>query len=391
MSKKKKRLINLEINELSMVDSPAIGETFIITKNVKRGLRVNKKVTLNKATKLWNESISKAVDQKNEKCLFCGITKEEENKTLGLGLLCGVCFNCAFERMEKKVFDQCIEGTFDFEKFKSEYPDDDIFKSGDVEDEEKKDDDVNEDEKKDDVEDEEKKDDDVSDDEKKEDEEDDETKEDEEKNDGFIELESELSKLKEGNEKLEKSLDDVKEMLSTSLGIHEQTAMGFNEIVGLTFGALDLVTNLIDTDKEDTAKCIKEIKEKISQEDVSKAGAKISSSRLQTLRDIAEKLSQLIESVSGESMKESKEKNVKSIDELKNISKNNTEMIKGMEEKLIGLVKNVEALSLAGGVSNALDDEIEDQSEINKFDKVDFSDIVGISDIKKRYESKLKN
>lgn len=384
MGKKRKRLINLEVNELSMVDSPAIGETFIITKNVKRGLGVNKKVTLNKATSSWNESIKKAVNHENKSCMFCGITKEDEEKSLGMGLLCSVCFDCAFKRMEKGVFEECIEGTFDFEKFKSEYPNDEIFKKDDnLDNEENNDDSENDESKENEEDDDEENNDDKADENNEE--------ENEEKNDGFIELESELSKLKESNEKLEKSLDDVKEMLSTSLSIHEQTAMGFNEIVSLTFGALDLVTNLMENESEESEKCIKEIKEKISQEDVSKAGAKISSSRLQTLRDIAEKLSQLIESVSGESIKESKKKNVESIDELKNITKNNTDMIKGVEEKLIGLIKNVEALSLAGGVSNALDDEMEDQSEIDKSDKVDFSDIVGLSDIKKRYESKLKN
>ena len=44
-------------------------------------------------------------------CKFCG---EKENP---LGLKCGVCFSCAYSREDKGVFDACLAGTFDFDKY----------------------------------------------------------------------------------------------------------------------------------------------------------------------------------------------------------------------------------------------------------------------------------
>lgn len=49
-------------------------------------------------------------------CLFCD---EKDGREPKLGLQCGVCFSCAIER-GPKVFDACLDGTFDFQKYKEE-------------------------------------------------------------------------------------------------------------------------------------------------------------------------------------------------------------------------------------------------------------------------------
>ena len=74
-------------------------------------------------TKFMKEEKHKAVDETNTHCKFCGISAEDEAKATGLGLLCSCCFTCAVEREEKGVFEACIEGTFDFDKYKEENPD----------------------------------------------------------------------------------------------------------------------------------------------------------------------------------------------------------------------------------------------------------------------------
>lgn len=116
--KGRKRLIDLEVDEFSMVDKPAIDETFILAKRL--GMKEKEII---KAELLWGMTVEKVVDTKNTHCKFCNISSEEEAKSIGAGLLCSVCFNCAVERIDKDVFDQCLDGNFDFDKYKEDHPD----------------------------------------------------------------------------------------------------------------------------------------------------------------------------------------------------------------------------------------------------------------------------
>lgn len=128
--RERKRLSDLEIDEFSLVDVPAIGEKIILTKRMEN---MNEKEIMQK-TMLWNLCLQKAVDQSNEGCLFCGITKAEEAKKIGAGLICSVCISCAMERVDKGVFDACLDLEFDFEEYQKQYPEE-FLKNSDDEDE----------------------------------------------------------------------------------------------------------------------------------------------------------------------------------------------------------------------------------------------------------------
>lgn len=113
-----KRIVNLTVNEFSPVDKPAIGEEFIIIKSLNGkkpaesfGQVIEKGIS-------WKSSVEK--NHSNEGiCHFCKVDGGSEPK---IGLKCGVCFSCAFDRMDKGVFDQCLAGSFNFEEYKKAYP-----------------------------------------------------------------------------------------------------------------------------------------------------------------------------------------------------------------------------------------------------------------------------
>jgi len=111
--------------------------------------------------------------------------------------------------------------------------------------------------------------------------------------------------------KIEKSIADVEAMLSQSLQLHEMVTVHLNEMLSINLGALDAVMMLMEEQTTDetaaaepatenqTMSLITEIRESVKavRQQVLKAGAKMSRSRLQALRDIAAKLTELITSV----------------------------------------------------------------------------------------------
>ncbi|MGE3682414.1 MAG: hypothetical protein AB7G93_11870 [Bdellovibrionales bacterium] len=113
-----KRIVNLTVNEFSPVDKPAIGEEFIIIKSLDGkkpsesfGQVIEKGIS-------WKSSVEKNHSEDGI-CHFCKVDGGSEPK---IGLKCGVCFSCAFDRMDKGVFDQCLAGSFNFEEYKKAYP-----------------------------------------------------------------------------------------------------------------------------------------------------------------------------------------------------------------------------------------------------------------------------
>lgn len=113
-----KRIVNLTVNEFSPVDKPAIGEEFIIIKSLDGkkpsesfGQVIEKGIS-------WKSSVEKNHSEEGI-CHFCKIDGGSEPK---IGLKCGVCFSCAFDRMDKGVFDQCLAGSFSFDEYKKAYP-----------------------------------------------------------------------------------------------------------------------------------------------------------------------------------------------------------------------------------------------------------------------------
>ncbi len=113
-----KRIVNLTVNEFSPVDKPAIGEEFIIIKSLDGkkpsesfGQVIEKGIS-------WKSSVEKNHSEEGI-CHFCKVDGGSEPK---IGLKCGVCFSCAFDRMDKGVFDQCLAGSFSFEEYKKAYP-----------------------------------------------------------------------------------------------------------------------------------------------------------------------------------------------------------------------------------------------------------------------------
>jgi len=109
LRKPKKRLESLEVDELSLVDKPAIEQTFIVTKSM-----TDNKFDIKK-TAGWKSVVKKSAS--GDECKFCGITKEDDT----MGLICSVCFFCAVDREKNGVFDDCIAGTFDFDKYLVEH------------------------------------------------------------------------------------------------------------------------------------------------------------------------------------------------------------------------------------------------------------------------------
>lgn len=430
-------LFDLEIDEVSTVDSPAIGESFYITKSInnKKGAKVakGKKLPLIKAMPKWSEGLKKNEDTCGDHCHFCGITKQVEEETMGAGLRNGVCLGCALEHYEKGVFDKCLELAFDIEDFKKKFPDVKLHQTEKA-DEDESDDDSDEDDskddegKKDDKKDDKKEGDEADSDEDEDDSDEDDSKGDEEDDSkkstekpasvdnkkGSTSSESGNDDLSKRIETVEKSLEDVSDMLERSLELHSVAGDALSEVVALTFASLDMLMIMIEERMEEDGEQAKtqsslfsEINESIKSVrlDVSKAGAKISGKRMAVLREIASKLSELIESVMGiddskkgvtKSAISEVQKSLESFkDEIKEeISSASSSLKKDIDERLKQVNTKLEDIELSGGTSLRLDDDEEFESDtdkdVEKGESV-FSGLLGVEDIKKSIERKKRN
>ena len=386
------RLFDLEVDEVSLVDKPAIGESFIKVQKryIKKGDEtVGKKISLKKAMAAWCKGVSKAVDQENTHCNFCQITKEEEAEVIGAGLLCGVCLECAFERMDKGVVDQCIEGTFDFEAYKEANPDDVAFAKS--EDEVADEDDTA---KSEDEEDDTAKSEDEEESEEEESEEEESDEEDAEKSDTDERLVKVESKMQE--------LAALKEMLEESLELHEQAASALNTIMSMGFASLDLTLKLLEEQAAQAEEMGVPVNEtvveqvqvlqgaiKAMNEDIKKAGAKISNSRLRVLQDVVDKLSQLISSVAGEKVEGTK----KSLSVLETMKGQIEELQKGLDsknEEVEVLTSKLNELDSLGDGSSSIEDDEEEDRELEESNstKSVFEGLFPTDDIKKRLKSR---
>ena len=434
-----KEIFDLEIDEVSAVDMAAIGESFYITKSInnKKGAKVakKKKLPLIKAMPKWSEQVAKSDEDKcGEHCHFCGITKEVEAEQMGAGLRNSVCIACALEHFEKGVFDDCLNLTFDIEKFKESYPDIKLHEST-VKTDEEGEEDSDDEEEGEDSEDENvdgkkppKKEGEEDSDEDSDEDVDNTDEEDSEKNKSAAATVGENESDAEGSEsdnadlskrvvKLEKSLEDVSGMLERSLELHDLAAGALNEVVTLTFASLDMLMTMIEERMEDGESeeatqqnsLFTSINESIKsvREEVSKAGKKISGKRMAVLREIATKLSELIESVINVDSKKGVTKSAinevqKSLESFKEevkkeISDSSSSLKEDIDEKLKSVNTKLEDIEQSGGASFGLGDEDPDDLDpepnedgVEKGESV-FSDVVGLSDISKNIKRKQRN
>jgi len=355
-TKAKQRLKDIDIDEISLVDKPAIDSEFVLTKSMKSkgGNKVTKK-KIKKSVELkkgidWASTVTKSSDDVPAvACKLCGISKKDEAEQIGLGMLSSTCFNCAIEHLDKGVLAQCLTGTFDADAFLEKNPDlkptskdEDAEGEGDAEgsegdsEDEAGEGDANGNKKTKDgeeSEDEESEDegegdaaaskadgegDDAEGGEGESDDEESEGEGEESEDESEGDDESEDDEAAEGDTEkrvaaVEKNLADIEGMLGATLEMHEQTIMMMSQMGELTMGALELTMMLreesgeMSSEDEATVQAAaKALQSKIKifrKKFVRKAGAKISAGRLKVLREMAEKLSDLISSVSEDAAK----------------------------------------------------------------------------------------
>jgi len=219
--------------------------------------------------------------------------------------------------------------------------------------------------------------------------------------------------------KAEASMKAVEKMLTDSLALHEAAAMALGEIVNLNLSALDAVMVLMQDDEDmmagegegDQAKgLVQEIRDSVKavSSEVSKAGAKISRTRMTALKEIADKLVALIASVDTTAA-EKGVKQKKSIEVAKalqatlatlnsDVSKRFEDLTascqqleKNIEGKLEGVAKRLEEMENTAGASDAIadeDDSEQEDSSTSGTSKSVFSGLIPISDIKTRVQKR---
>lgn len=359
------RLIDVEINEVSLVDKPAIGEEFIITK---RAIKKGGTVLTKKEKKEYSDLLAKSLTK--------DLTAEELKRMNELESK--IALSTKANSQEKSEGEQ--DGKDDKAGDKAE---EDDSEEADAVEGDKSDGDKDEEAEKSDSED-------------GEDEEDGDTPEDNAENakgkDGKKadsvddSVEKRLTALEKRFRRTKKSLADMEAMLSQSLEFHSAAAEMLNQTVGINLAALELTMKLqSDSGVEMSEKTQKRAriltkKMKSFQELVQKAGAKISRQRLSALQEIAEKLNNLISSVTidakaAEGKRGGRKKGVeadsdtqstvdslkKEISELKKslLDDNGTDKVTAIVEKVDGLADRLDELeeSMSGSSTEIQDDD----------------------------------
>ena len=220
---------------------------------------------------------------------------------------------------------------------------------------------------------------------------------------------------------LEKNTQELQEMLATSLDFHDQAAQALNSVVVITMAALEMLVDMSEEDMGEhmpegeggeanaemsaAAKSVGEIRTlcKQFQEDVKKAGAKISSSRMALLQDIATKLNALISSVSadeGKGGKKGKKKSVVAMESLKQQLADLKKSFTDVESEKEQLKKQVaeqatrlgEIENTAGASAGIGDDEEEDSESESEGDKTKnksvFAGLIPVAEIKERHQKR---
>ena len=349
-----KRIIELEVHEQSLVDMPAIGEEFVVVKSMKGDQMLLNKETILKS-RTWLSDITKDVATE-EPCVFC---EEKGGRDPKIGLKCGVCFSCAMDRIDKGVFDQCIEGSFDFEKFKAQYPDE--FLESDTKTLTSRDQILPQN-----------------------------LKDGSSKSlegDGAMDLEKRIQELSKG-------MSDLKTLLEQSLSLHDEAARALNQIVELNVMALEQMATM-SGDESNSAEEDVSVQQRKSlladitknKPEITKIGAKISTARLNMLRDISQKLSELIQSVMTE--KKSKLKTVKEAEsnlsaQVKSCETQLESMKNDTSNKIDSLAKRLNDIENTAGLSGAIEEDEGGQEEKNNEDKQKsiFAPLIGLDEIK---------
>lgn len=218
---------------------------------------------------------------------------------------------------------------------------------------------------------------------------------------------------------VEKNYTDLQEMLATSLDFHDQAAQALNSVVVITMAALEMLVEMAAEEDmpgdnaEDAAsssdvsvtantKSLGEVRDlcKKFQEDVKKAGAKISSSRMALLNDIATKLNALISSVAGEEGKGKKKGKKKSavvietlktqIEDLKksftDVQSEKDELKKQVGEQATRLGEIESTAGASAGIGDDADEESEEESEDKTKNKSVFAGLIPVEQIKERHK-----
>lgn len=349
MKKRKKkagqvtRLIDLEVDEVSLVDKPAIGEEIYLTKSVEGGkVKLKKKNIL----KTGEEEEAAAADPK------AAAEGEEETKEIDTN-----------EEADGEEEAEAAEGEEGEEEEAAE------------------------------------------------------GEEEEEAEEAAAPAEGDLAKRVVA---LEKNTQELQEMLATSLDFHDQAAQALNSVVVITMAALEMLVDMSEEDMVEepaateagaaadvsaAAKSVGEIRTlcKQFQEDVKKAGAKISSSRMALLQDIATKLNALISSVSadeGKGGKKGKKKSVVVMESLKQQIVDLKKSFTDVESEKEQLKKQVaeqatrlgEIENTAGASAGIGDDEEEDSESESEGDKTKnksvFAGLIPVEQIKERHQKR---
>lgn len=227
----------------------------------------------------------------------------------------------------------------------------------------------------------------------------------------------EVKALKSEVADVKKSLDEVTQMLAQSMDFHDQAAQALNQVIALTMGALDMLVNMSEesvaedqaegeaeateasAESEGVAEAAKAVKLQIQKfhKDVEKAGAKISSSRLSILQEIATKLTALIESVvannkdakkggkKAAAKKSLEHESLKSeVSELKKSLQAATDANTELKKTVDGMATKLNEIeSHAGGSAGIEDDDDEsDSSETEPKNKSVFAGLVPVDQIK---------
>ncbi len=203
-----------------------------------------------------------------------------------------------------------------------------------------------------------------------------------------------------------KEVSELQDTLNSMLEVHEFAAGAMNALVAMTFTAIEMCSSMTETVAasaavaltEDQKKKFDEIKKSMSEvkPEVQKAGAKISASRLATLQEIATKLAGLLSEVSEEAGKVGKKKSAseesvstlsKQVEELQTSLKSAQEDSTKAKEEVAKMANRLGELEGQSGTSSAVDDDEEDGDEpasSQTKSKSVFANLIPTQDIVKR-------
>lgn len=198
-----------------------------------------------------------------------------------------------------------------------------------------------------------------------------------------------------------KSLAEMQETLEGLLELHDMAAGAMNAMLAMTVNAFQMCAGMMEMGEaemvEAQVKSLADIKKTLgeSQVEVQKAGAKISSSRLAVLQEIATKLTSLLAEVQA-AAKEGKKGGKKKSEDMEAVEKRASDLegqlkaandeLKTTKEDVTKLANRLNELETSAGASSAVEgDEDDSESSSNQTQtKSVFSGLIPLDEIKKR-------